>query len=199
MLLAPATPLWNPDLIAKCWKFASTHHHGQSYGGAHAGEQINYLVHIGNVAMEVMWALQAEAQLGMLTANANLALPAAILHDTVEDTVVDHAMLVAEFGSEIANGVQALSKNQQLSKELQMADSLARILQQPREIAMVKMADRISNLAHPPFYWENAKILAYRDEAQVILDALGAACAPLAERLGQKIAHYPQFLRAEGA
>ena len=76
-----------------------------------------------------------------------------------------------------------------------MRDSLHRIKQQPREIWMVKMADRITNLYHPPFYWTNEKILAYRDEALVIYQELYTANPQLAERLQQKIAAYPQFLR----
>ena len=96
----------------------------------------------------------------------------------------------------MADGVQALSKNTSLpTKAEQMRDSLDRIRQQPAEIWMVKMADRITNLYHPPHYWNNEKILAYRDEAQLIHDELLTADFGLAQRLQAKINAYPQFLK----
>lgn len=184
---------WDQDAYAKAWRFAAIYHQGQSYGGIHPGEQINYLAHIGNVAMEVIWALQHETEI-----DGNLALQCALLHDVLEDTSATYAQLHKTFGPAVADGVQALSKDASLlDKAEKMRDSLARIKQQPREVAMVKLADRINNLEHPPYYWNNAKILAYRDEAQWILDELGASCAVLAARLGRRIAEYPKFLRED--
>ena len=185
---------WDQDCYAKAWRFAAICHQGQSYGGIVEGEQINYLVHLGNVAMEVIWALQHEP-VGQV--NGNLALQCALLHDSLEDTSTTHAILVQQFGLAVADGVQALSKDATLpNKAEKMADSLRRIQLQPREVGMVKLADRINNLEHPPFYWDNAKILAYRDEAALILQELGHCSEVLATRLAKKIADYPNFLRS---
>jgi (p)ppGpp synthase/HD superfamily hydrolase len=71
-----------------------------------------------------------------------------------------------------------------------MRDSLDRILQQPAEVAMVKLADRITNTASPPPQWPTEKIAAYRNEAQEILGALGAASPFLAARLRARISRY---------
>ncbi|MCH8620289.1 HD domain-containing protein [Undibacterium sp. TS12] len=182
---------WNPDIYEKAWVFASRQHNGQSYGGRVAGERVEYINHIGSVAMEIIWALQDNE-----LADSALAVQCALLHDTIEDTGASHALIQAEFGQAVADGVLALSKNTSLDKVQQMPDSLARIRQQPAEIAMVKMADRITNLYHPPHYWDNQKILSYRDEALVIHAALHEANAALAQRLMQKIEAYPQFLRS---
>lgn len=182
---------WHPDIYAKAWSFASKQHSGQTYGGAQEGERIEYINHIASVAMEITWALQSDT-----SANSALALQCALLHDTIEDTDTSYSILHSEFGEAVANGVLALSKNEALpTKEAQMRDSLERIKQQPREVWMVKMADRITNLYHPPHYWTNEKILAYRDEALVIYQELYTANTQLAQRLQQKIAAYPQFLR----
>ncbi|MBC3917631.1 bifunctional (p)ppGpp synthetase/guanosine-3',5'-bis(diphosphate) 3'-pyrophosphohydrolase [Undibacterium sp. CY18W] len=182
---------WTPDIYAKAWDFSSRQHNGQTYGGKVEGEKVEYINHVASVAMEVIWALQFNA-----TANAALAVQCALLHDTLEDTSASYDLLKAEFGQAVADGVQALSKNTALpDKTAQMRDSLDRILLQPQEIWMVKMADRISNLYHPPHYWGNEKILAYRHEAQMIHDELHTADAKLAERLQAKIQAYPQFLR----
>jgi (p)ppGpp synthase/HD superfamily hydrolase len=182
---------WTPDTYRKAWDFAVRHHQGQTYGGAREGERVDYVHHVAAVAVEVMAALQSET-----FADGELAVQCALLHDTLEDTAATFESVKAEFGDAVAQGVQALSKNPTLApKALQMQDSLSRILQQPPEVAMVKLADRIANLYHPPFYWDNRKILAYRDEAQGIHAALGQASPVLARRLQDKIDAYPRFLR----
>ncbi|WP_373551466.1 hypothetical protein [Haliscomenobacter sp.] len=56
------------------------------------------------------------------------------------------------------------------------------------------MADRITNLYHPPHYWDKTKIAAYRSEGQVIYDHLASADALMAQRLVDKIEAYQQFL-----
>lgn len=182
---------WHPELYAKAWAYSTKQHSGQTYGGALEGERIEYISHIASVAMEVTWALQAD-----LTADSALAVQCALLHDTIEDTDSTYDIIKTLFGEAVANGVLALSKDETLpTKDEQMRDSLQRIKQQPREVWMVKMADRISNLAHPPYYWTNEKILAYRDEANIIYQELHTANSQLAQRLQQKITAYPQFLR----
>jgi len=71
-----------------------------------------------------------------------------------------------------------------------MADSLSRIKEQPREIWMVKLADRITNLQPPPGHWSAEKIERYREEGKKILKELGNACFFLKERLEKKIKAY---------
>jgi hypothetical protein len=56
------------------------------------------------------------------------------------------------------------------------------------------MADRITNLYHPPYYWDNKKIEAYRREATLIYEALHPASLTLAGRLWEKIEAYQKFL-----
>jgi (p)ppGpp synthase/HD superfamily hydrolase len=184
---------WDPDIYAKAWSFASLHHRGQTYGGPREGEQIEYINHIASVAMEVSAVLQVEDGL-----DGNLAIQCALLHDTLEDTAATYDAVQAQFGPAVADGVKALSKDPAIAdKNEKMHDSLRRIKLQPREVWMVKLADRIANLYHPPFYWDNRKILAYRDEGALIHTTLCAASPVLAERLQQKIDAYPQFLRPE--
>ena len=114
----------------------------------------------------------------------------ALLHDTLEDTEVSYSDLSLLFTKTVADGVQALSKNPQLPKAEQMRDSLARIQQQPYEVWLVKLADRINNLQYAPPYWSEAKIQAYKDEAELILQSLGAASAVLSQRLAERIQVY---------
>jgi len=59
----------------------------------------------------------------------------------------------------------------------------------------VKMADRICNLYHPPFYWNNEKKLNYIAEAKLIHEHLKDGNEYLANRLQNKIKKYYDFLK----
>lgn len=182
--------LWSQDVFVKAWEYASIAHHGQTYSTPHADLRLDYLTHVGAVAMELMHGLAADQQ-GL---DFNYALQCALLHDVLEDTPRTYAELAAEFGIQVADGVAALSKNSDLPRPEQMLDSLKRIQQQPKEVWAVKLADRINNLSAPPAHWTGERKLAYRAEAQVIYDHLYSAHALLAARLQQKIADYAQYL-----
>jgi len=101
--------------------------------------------------------------------------------------------LESTFGKEIADGVQALTKNKKLPKEARLKDSLNRIIQQPKEIWMVKMADRITNLQQPPTHWSKEKIKNYYEEAVLIHSTLKNENVILATRLENKIADYRKY------
>lgn len=181
--------VWDIEAVRAVWDLAARAHQGQQYAGPAPGESFEYLKHIGSVTMEVMQALIHHPE-----ADARLALCCAILHDTVEDTDVTPELIRRQFGPEVAAGVAALTKNTTLEgKAAQMADSLRRIKSQAREVWMVKMADRITNLSPPPFYWTNEKTAAYHREAQLIYDQLHPASEPLARRLLEKIEAYQSF------
>jgi (p)ppGpp synthase/HD superfamily hydrolase len=182
---------WSREKYIKAWRYATKLHSGQHYGGSEEGEYIDYINHIGMAVMEVIWALQHSQQ----AYDADLAVLCAILHDTVEDTDATYNDIKSNFGEKVAHGVKSLSKNESLgSKAEQMNDSLERIKKQPKEVWMVKLADRISNLNAPPFYWDKTKKEKYLDEAQKIYDALHEANEILAERLQQKIKDYQCFI-----
>jgi guanosine-3',5'-bis(diphosphate) 3'-pyrophosphohydrolase len=89
--------------------------------------------------------------------NLKLALPVALLHDTLEDTNTTPDELSQIFGEEITQGVMSLTKDEFLPKEQQMDDCLRRIILQPKEIWAVKLADRITNLQPPPSHWIEQK------------------------------------------
>ncbi len=186
--------MWDQNLYIKAWNFASKAHSKQLLPGS----EIPYINHIGLVAMEVMSAIcqpkTEKMALYQPIKNANIAVVCALLHDTIEDTEVTFDDIVKNFDEVTAYGVLALTKDKKLpSKQEQMFDSLQRIKQQPLEVGMVKLADRITNLQPPPHYWSKEKINSYRDEAQTILDALGSTNEYLAKRLDDKIKNYQQY------
>lgn len=182
--------LWSQDVFIKAWEYAAVAHHGQTYSTPIEGLRMDYLTHIGAVTMELLRGLAADNQ-GL---DIDYAMQCALLHDVLEDTPRTYPELAVEFGQKIAEGVAALSKNPALPRTEQMLDSLQRIQQQPKEVWVVKLADRINNLSAPPAHWTDERKLAYRAEAQVIYDHLQTAHSLLAKRLSQKIADYAQYL-----
>lgn len=176
--------MWSIDELQAVWQLASEVHNGQKYG-----KKMEYLNHIGSVTFEMLNTINHEK--GM---NADLAMKCAVLHDTIEDTEQSYDDIKKLFGEAVANGVMALTKNEQLeSKKKMMTDSLNRIKQQPKEVWAVKMADRICNLQAPPEYWTSEKIRNYQQEAQLIYQALKEGNNYLAARLERKIKEYEQY------
>lgn len=178
--------MWSIDELQKVWQLASQLHHGQKYG-----EHVDYLNHIGSVTFEILNSINNEK--GM---NADLAIKCAILHDSIEDTEQSFEEVKKLFGEQVANGVIALTKNEEIAeKEKMMVDSLSRIKKQPKEIWAVKMADRICNLQEPPNYWTNEKRIKYQMEAQLIHKELRDGNKYLAKRLEMKINDYANFIK----
>jgi (p)ppGpp synthase/HD superfamily hydrolase len=173
----------DPERYVAALRFAAERHHAQRVPDS----DYPYLVHVVSVAAETIAALAPGI-------DADLAASCALLHDTIEDTATTHAELADRFGLAVADGVLALSKDGELPKPAQMADSLRRIRDQPRAVWMVKLADRITNLGPPPRSWPPDKRRRYRDEAIVIADALGAASPALDARIRGRIAAYAAYL-----
>jgi (p)ppGpp synthase/HD superfamily hydrolase len=173
--------MFSTDLYVAALRFAAAKHRDQRVPGT----ELPYVVHVVSVAAEVIAALPAA---GLVA--PDLAVQCALLHDTVEDTGTRVEELEIVFGADVAAGVLALTKDARLPKAERMADSLRRIRDQPREVWLVKLADRITNLAPPPSGWTREKCAAYREEAVVIADALGAANPQLDQRLRARIEAY---------
>jgi len=167
-------------------KFATSKH--LEKGQKVPGTELPYVVHLSNVAMEILIT-------SAHTDNFNLsfAVQVALLHDTIEDTSTTIEELKNIFGAEIADAVAALTKNKTLPKEIQMSDSLQRVKKLQNEVWAVKLADRITNLQPPPSHWEKGKIIKYRDEAQIILTELQGGNEFLAMRLKASIKAYEKF------
>ena len=181
---------WPIDDLQEAWHLATKMHEGQKYGGANQGEQIEYINHIGSVVFEVLAATGVDQEM-----NADLAVKCALLHDTLEDTSLTYDEIVRRFGKSVADGVQALTKRNDIAdKSAKMTDSLTRIKQQPKAVWAVKMADRICNLYAPPFYWSTDKKREYAKEAQLIHNELKAGSQYLADRLAKKIRDYERFM-----
>jgi (p)ppGpp synthase/HD superfamily hydrolase len=175
---------WNQELYIKALRFAAEAHQGQTIPGT----ALPYIVHPTQVVFELMPALDIEDY-----SQGNTAIVCAFLHDVLEDTSITAATIEDLFGDDVLKGVQALTKNKTLPKQVQMEDSLQRIRHSSRVIWMVKLCDRITNLAPPPAHWTKPKIREYREEAYLIYDMLGEASPYLAKRLLARIDKYGEY------
>ncbi|HZJ78685.1 MAG TPA: bifunctional (p)ppGpp synthetase/guanosine-3',5'-bis(diphosphate) 3'-pyrophosphohydrolase [Clostridia bacterium] len=121
---------------------------------------------------------QVLAQLGMDSAS----IIAALLHDTVEDTLITLPELKEKFNEEIAalvDGVTKLGKVSLTTKEEQQAENVRKMLlamSQDIRVIIIKLADRIHNMRTLSFMSPQKR----RDKALETLEIY----APIAHRLG---------------
>ncbi|GGE06780.1 hypothetical protein [Psychroflexus salis] len=113
------------------------------------------------------------------------------MHDIVEDTETSLKEIGENFSNQITEGVAALTKDKSISDKLtKMKDSLKRIKGTYKEVVIVKLADRITNLQPPPPTWNLEKIEKYRDVAKLIATELKGRNAYLDQRIRNKITEY---------
>lgn len=170
----------------KAIKFATAKH--VEVGQNVPGTDLPYVVHVSNVAMEVIMAANNTEDFDL-----GFAVQIALLHDTIEDTTATFEEIEEEFSTGIAEAVAALTKDNTLPKEQRMVDSLARIKKLQPEVWAVKLADRITNLQPPPPHWDKEKIAKYLAQAKTILHELKDGNDYLAKRLEGKIEEYRIF------
>lgn len=177
-------------LYQEAIKFATTKHLEKEQKVP--GTNLPYVVHLSNVAMEIIIASANSDNFDL-----GFAVQVALLHDTIEDTTTDFGELENKFGVRIAEAVSALTKNKEVPKEQQMHDSLMRIKKLQPEVWAIKLADRITNLQPPPPNWDNEKKNKYQKEARIILSELKEGNDFLARRLETKIVEYGKYLNVD--
>lgn len=169
------------DIYQDAIRFAGERHFQQNVPGFKA----NYVVHLSNVAMEVIMAAQNTPNFDL-----SFAIKVALLHDTLEDTHTSFSEINDEFGQEVALAVLALTKNDQLPVADQIFDSIMRIKKLSHEVWAVKLADRIANLQPPPDHWNLERIEKYKQQSTEILILLKEGNTFLADRLERVIKNY---------
>lgn len=174
--------MWNSKLVGDAILFAEQKHNGQKMKYP---EDVSYSAHVFGVTMiAVKYASQ------MKNVNMDLLVCSAILHDTLEDTSATYEDIEKQFGKQIAEGVLALTKNKNLPKEEQMKDCIEKIKKCPKEIAVVKMSDRMFNIRCRVPSWDKEKQEAYKDEAEFICENLGYANAKMKQDFEELIKNY---------
>jgi guanosine-3',5'-bis(diphosphate) 3'-pyrophosphohydrolase len=105
-------------------------------------------------------------------------LIAAVLHDTVEDTDTTFEEIGAMFGAKVADIVREVTDDTTLDKADRKRLQIEHAPQMSRRAALVKLADKTSNLrdvaSNPPRGWPLERKRAYFDWARAVIDELPA-------------------------
>ena len=157
----------NSDSVNKAYNFALKAHQDQK-----REEGVPYIIHPIAVAK-----ILTELKLDSATITTGL------LHDTIEDTKVTYESVKKEFGEEVANLVEGVTKISELENKAS-SDSKAEnfrklILATSKDIRvlLVKLADRLHNMRTIQFVKNKDKIIHKAKETMEIY-------APLADRMG---------------
>ncbi len=172
--------MYSPDRYVDAMRFAAAAHNAQKQPGS----DLPYLVHVVSVASEVIAVLPHHPEL-----DADLAVTCALLHDTVEDTNVTLDEISALWCRRRAAGVSALTKNGELKDTRQDGiDSLRRIKDQPREIAIARFSRRSITTWRLRCIHGALVCAAYRVEAGPdIRSVTRARCSIRAARTGGRV------------
>ena len=160
------------DLLEKAYNFASDGHINQKRA---SGEP--YITH----------PLQVALYLSDLSMDLETII-AAILHDLIEDTDITYKNIKKEFGSDVANivdGVTKLDRIQYNSNEEAKAEAIRKMviaMSKDIRVLILKLADRLHNI-------QTIEYLADHKQERIASETL-YVYAPLAHRLGlQNIKH----------
>jgi GTP diphosphokinase / guanosine-3',5'-bis(diphosphate) 3'-diphosphatase len=159
-------PELDRQLITQAFRFAERAHEGQQ---RRSGE--DFIHHPFGVA-KVCAELRLDEQ----------TIAAALLHDVVEDTDVELEELRAEFGDEVAqlvDGVTKLTRVHFQSREHAQAENYRKMvvaMAQDVRVILIKLADRLHNLRTIEYLGRQKQVQKAREALEVY--------APLAHRLG---------------
>jgi len=157
----------NTDSVNKAYNFALKAHQNQK-----REEGVPYIIHPVAVAK-----ILTELKLDSATITTGL------LHDTIEDTKVTYESVKKEFGEEVANLVEGVTKISALESKASTASKAENfrklILATSKDIRvlLVKLADRLHNMRTIQFVKDKDKIIRKAKETMEIY-------APLADRMG---------------
>jgi GTP pyrophosphokinase len=154
------------ELLTRAFDYAAQAHSGQL---RQSGQEFIY--HPWGVA-KILAGLQLD----------EATLAAALLHDVVEDTSTDIDELRGEFGDEVANlveGVTKLTRVKFQSREHAEAENYRKLIVAMAEdlrVILIKLADRLHNLRTIEYLGKQKQLQKARETLEVY--------APLAHRLG---------------
>ena len=159
-------PAADAELIRRAYHYSEWAHREQS---RKSGDP--YFIHPASVA-EIITDLRLDTA----------SVCAGLLHDVVEDTVESHADLSRDFGEEIAqivDGVTKLGKINFTSKEDRQAESFRKMvvaMAQDIRVLLIKLCDRLDNMRTLEHMKPEAQERIARETMEIY--------APLANRLG---------------
>lgn len=123
-------------LVERAYEMAATAHEGQWRDGRDGAPYITHPLRVALILAEELGRTEGDL------------LAIALLHDTLEDTDLFIENLRDAVGSEVANGVELLTKEEvpQSGKEARDRAYYSNIINGGEKVRLVKCADRLDNL-----------------------------------------------------
>lgn len=139
--------------VFKALSFAAQKHSSQRRKDKSASPYINHPIDV----VYILWEIGKIRDLDIITA--------AILHDTLEDTVTTAKELEAEFGVKIRKIVEEVSDDKQLPKEVRKQYQIDHTDSLSFSARNIKLADKICNIEDlidsPPVDWSEKRKIDY--------------------------------------
>jgi len=124
-----------------------------------------------------------------------VALCAAVLHDTIEDTETSYEELQQRFGKEVADVVLEVTDDKTLLKAERKERQVTHAPHLSQRARLVKLADKICNLrdiaSNPPANWPLERKQEYYEWAKRVIDGLRGAHAGLERIFDREHARKP--------
>jgi len=154
--------------------FAARRHASQRRKGAAAEPYLNHLAEVASLVA------------GSVREPEWMLICAAWLHDTLEDTDTKREEIVELFGEQVAAIVTEVTDDKSLAKAHRKELQVLNTPHKSNDAKLIKLADKTSNLrslaASPPEWWDQARVLAYVDWAESVVQT----CLPLNEALARE-------------
>ena len=157
----------NSDSLNKAYNFALEAHQNQK-----REEGVPYIIHPVAVA-KILTDLKLDSA----------TITTGLLHDTIEDTNVTYETVRKEFGEEVANlveGVTKISALEDKASDNSKAENFRKLIlatSKDIRVLLVKLADRLHNMRTIQFVKDKEKVIRKAKETMEIY-------APLADRMG---------------
>ncbi len=178
----------NPTQLLKAISFAAEKHRHQRRKDAEASPYINHPIAVATV-------LAAEGGV-----SDEVALIAAALHDTVEDTKTTFVELEKHFGPEVAGLVREVTDDKLLDKKVRKILQVEHAAQSSSLAKQLKIADKICNLrditVRPPAHWSPEHRSEYLAWAEKVVAGCRDVNAKLDQAFDQAIAEAREVLKA---
>lgn len=167
------TPLMNA--LLNSLSIASFYHKDQKRKGSGGSPYINHLI-------EVAYLLTDIAKVDDIT-----VLQAAVLHDILEDTLLDESQLRDEFSEKVVGLVLTLTDDKNLSLEQRRQLQIEHIKSASWETKVIKLADHCSNIASIPDSWDTERVISYLNWSEQVATLCFEASAPLEAEYKQRL------------
>jgi GTP diphosphokinase / guanosine-3',5'-bis(diphosphate) 3'-diphosphatase len=157
----------NSETLNKAYNFALEAHQNQK-----REEGVPYIIHPVAVA-KILTDLKLDSA----------TITTGLLHDTIEDTKVTYENVKKEFGEEVANLVEGVTKISELETKasaVSKAENFRKLIlatSKDIRVLLVKLADRLHNMRTIQFIKNKDKVIRIAKETMEIY-------APLADRMG---------------